>query len=283
MSGFSVLTFNTGLLRVSLLGKVLAEPTPFIAERYARLAGAIAGVDADVVALQEIYFGEHREGLVSSLRTEYPHVARHERRRWPNRGNGLLVLSRFPLEATEYLRFTDVDLLERIFVGKGALIADVRLPGGETVSLANLHTTAGGTAHTESARANAMRRGNLEAVIRRIRERAGDGRVVMGDFNAGPQASRENYEQMLAARFRDVALGTPAADGITWDPENPLNRRGPHEDCPAQRIDHVFVDTTTAWTPRAQEVRLVFQEPCVDTPAGRVTLSDHYGLFARFA
>lgn len=278
MSELSILTFNAGLLRVSVFGRVLAEPTPFMEERYAHMASEIGKVNADVVAIQEIFSDAHRDGLAAALGSQYQHISRIDRRWWPNLGNGMLLLSKYPVDHAEHRRFADVDIQERIFVSKGMLLASVRVPDFGPMQIAVVHTTAGGTVHTESSCANANRSKNLKSVVGALREKDASLRLIVGDFNAGPEASSANYAEVLAEGFRDVAIGTPVESRPTWDPKNPLNFLGPHSDSPAQRIDHVLIDETSRISVRVASAQLVFAEPCVPTHSGVVTLSDHYGL-----
>jgi hypothetical protein len=95
-----------------------------------------------------------------------------------------------------------------------------------------------------------------------------------------------NYRQVIergyADLFADGAGAAAAAIAVTWDSQQPLNRRGPHTHQRPQRIDHVFAKPRDAW--RVAEARLVLTEPTVSVPGGnRVTVADHYGVYVRLA
>ena len=113
--------------------------------------------------------------------------------------------------------------------------------------------------------------------------------IIIGDLNCGPEASKSNYDYLLQdGRFRDVYVEAEQQGRLlegpaySWDPENYLNKIGPHAACPGQRCDHVFVAAggpLDKWV--AASAQIIFSEQCIDI--GRSdgvcsTLSDHHGL-----
>jgi hypothetical protein len=95
-----------------------------------------------------------------------------------------------------------------------------------------------------------------------------------------------NYRQLLDRGYADLLAEfhgeTAAAAMITWDSQQPLNRRGPHAHQRPQRIDHVFL--ARRWLGRfaVAEARLVLTEPVVAVPGNeRVTIADHYGVLVK--
>lgn len=275
----SLLTYNTGLLRVPV---ERYNPIPHVDERLAAIPGEVLRLEADVVALQEVFQPRDRHALLARTRGVYPHVG-HVPPGGVRLDAGLLTLSRHPLRAR--LRpFRDGPVSERLFSNKGPLVTEVDLPGAGAVTVINLHATAGGFfAMPESPRAEAMRRGQMEQVIAEARAARGPV-VIVGDFNAGPGAAEANYRQLEAGGFTDVFAHLHGADpACTWDPQNPLNASGFHRSCPPQRIDHVFVRSEDLRLGRVapRRARVVLDRPQVRVGGGRlVTPSDHYGLHA---
>jgi endonuclease/exonuclease/phosphatase family metal-dependent hydrolase len=109
---------------------------------------------------------------------------------------------------------------------------------------------------------------------------------VLGDINAGPEASPDNYKYLLERGFDDtiVAPDDMAASKtyVTWDNQNALNKRGPHANCPPQRCDHIFLNRGSQLV--VQERRRVLTEPVVPiSESEMVTISDHYGLLVKLA
>ena len=67
-----VVTLNVGLLR-ALGGRI--EPAPFVTQRLKALPNALRKLNANILALQEIYCDEHRAVLRDQLQDVFPHSA----------------------------------------------------------------------------------------------------------------------------------------------------------------------------------------------------------------
>lgn len=286
----SLLTLNCGLLRIGALGRALLEPAPFIAERLAALPAALREVDADIVALQEIYKTAHKRAVMRALADRWPH-ADYPRGRPPHKlDSGLLVLSRFPMPAARFHPFRDAPRDEKFFVHRGAFETVHETPGFGSLRLLSFHTTAGGTRHDpESAAADAIRARQIDTILDLAERGAGEAAALLiGDLNAGPPVSMDNYRQVTARGYADLfaegAGAAAAASAVTWDSQQPLNRRGPHNHQRPQRIDHIFLKRAWLRRWRVAEARIVLTEPVVPVAGeGRVTVADHYGVFVRLA
>lgn len=274
-----MLTFNAGLLR--LFGSLL-EPAPHVTERFDALAGELRATGADVIAIQEIYRERHRQRLCGALSDLYPfHAARGGRGFSLRLADGLLVLSRWPIEARLH-RFASGAREERWFGDRGVLAASLA-PEGRELRIFNVHATAGGLfSHPESRAADDVRLRQIAEILRLADEAPDAASMLMGDFNTGPGTSESNYQAILDSGWIDCyARLNPSRSDPTWDPANALNRRGPHQSSPAQRIDHVFLRRSDVERARVRplEARIAFREPVVRLrDSSLVTLSDHYGL-----
>lgn len=275
----SLLTYNTGLLRAPVRR---FDPIPHVDARLAVIPTEILRLEADVVALQEVFQPRDRDAILARVRTRYPHVG-HVPAPRARLDAGLLTLSRHPLRA-RVEPFRDGPWSERFLSNKGALVTEIDLPDGSSVTVVNLHATAGGFfALPESPRAEAMRRGQMDQLVAIARGARGTV-LLVGDFNAGPGAAEANYRQLVASGFTDLFAHLHGDDpACTWDPKNSLNASGYHRTCPPQRIDHVFVRAEDVRLGRVtpRRVRIVLDRPQVRTATGAtVTPSDHYGLHA---
>ena len=67
---------------------------------------------------------------------------------------------------------------------------------------------------------------------------------------------------------------------ISWDPKNPLVKNSKEHHLPAQRIDHIFINSQLSESVNPIEARIVLDEHYVQTAIGEIPLSDHYGLLA---
>eukprot|EP00056_Hartaetosiga_gracilis_P009636 m.138932 g.138932 ORF g.138932 m.138932 type:complete len:331 (-) comp13162_c0_seq22:2762-3754(-) len=285
-SSFKVLTYNCGLLRLRCccLWTAFANP-PYTDLRFEHLADCLLGMDADVIALQEIYEKGHFEELAESLADVYPYYCRETPRQLPHKfHNGLAIFSKHPILESGIVVHRDVPLLERTMGCKAFLHVTIDTPHGK-MFVVNMHTTAGGGLDPE--RSNGMRERELDDALE-VCQQALDNNVekvfLLGDLNLGPEASAPNYEYILEKDYVDCV--TEVADGnafMTWDPVNPLNASGPHSYCPPQRCDHIFLHKgCTSISP--QSAQMIFKDDVAQTRRGQhVTLSDHYGIVVDFS
>jgi len=111
--------------------------------------------------------------------------------------------------------------------------------------------------------------------------------VLMGDFNAAPEADEIRYLTGLSVQngrsshFADAwVYGGDGSAGITYDPRNDYARRNRE---PPRRIDYIFVrgpDAELRGEPLATKVVFNTPEP---TEGGPLWPSDHFGVFAEIA
>ncbi|MDO8707068.1 endonuclease/exonuclease/phosphatase family protein [Pseudomonas sp.] len=276
---FNLLTFNTGLL--SLFGNRI-QPAPYVLERLAAMPDAMLDSHVDVIALQEIYDESHRRFLISRLRCTYPHVAYSRGGLLLGLENGLMIFSKHEMTAV-FERFRTGTIDEMLFDRKGILSTMIRLGDQPSIALFNVHTTAGGLfSHPENVRVDDIRRRQIEQLLNLTESCRDTMTIIVGDLNAGPGVSENNYHLLGSHGFIDIhQMIHGNCNDPTWEPTNLLNRDGPHKTSPAQRIDHVFVRSCDLDLKAIRPVSsaIVFKDARVPISGNRkVTLSDHYGL-----
>ncbi len=276
-----LLTYNTGLARFVLWGKSI-EPMPYVSERADYLPEFLAALDADVIALQEIYEAVHRTNLAAALAAIYPHVMLFDAQSPLGLNDGLMLLSKYPIDYRSFIAFDDSLLDDRFFTRKGYTRCVIETPLGR-FTVFNVYTMAGGLfRHPERPGIDRLRQRQVDQLVANVKHENGNNMVLLGDFNTGPQVSPSNYASLLHAGFVDVYVATEHASGepaVTWDPQNPLNVNSPHRMCPPQRIDHILLDERSLESIRIRSSNIVGHEHVVPTTAGQlVTPSDHYGL-----
>lgn len=198
-----------------------------VPRRCAAAAAAIAAMDADVIALQEVWDDDSRLPLLATGH----HAAWCRSPQGLMGQNGLLTLSRHPVLSAENLCFHAASGIEAL-IGKGALRTRLALPGGCTLTVWNVHMQSG----TDNAR---VRRAQIVQLAAWIGAESDGQRLVLGDFNCGPGDAEWS---LLCAEFAALGLLPRSGHEPTYHPGcNPLAAPGPPES-----IDHVFVDAAIA-------------------------------------
>lgn len=285
MAQLRILTYNTGLYRVRVGGVTLIEPIRHAQARVAALADAIRSIDADVVALQEVFDDRHLFPLMEALRGTYPYIATGRDAHTPTflrDHSGLCILSRCPLNDIRHEQLRDAALEERLFIVKGLLTASIDSPLGP-VSIINTHLTSGGIFRDPEGQWMVPIR---EQQVEHLAEICGilphPVRLLVGDLNTGPEFAGSNYNRLLERGLLDTwhldPNPTHRAKQVTWELTNPLNSRELHKTSTPQRIDHAFLHPDSLKTVRVIRSVPVLHEATVPTPEGMMTVSDHYGL-----
>ena len=276
-----LLTFNLGLLRLRMLGMTTFGSPPYTEERFQHIPDAIKACGADVIALQEIYEKVHVAALLKHVGSLYPYVARADNNKGVQFHNGLMFLSKYPIDSFSLKKHTHASALEKWFGCKSCLSCNISTPLGP-LCLVNMHTTAGGGVDPEKADVDTVRESELAEAMQLADEAAAAGytAAIIGDLNMGPEASAGNYRYMTSKGYDDAVLPFAEAVGCTWDPTSPLNNMQVFADCPPQRIDHFFFKQGGKFKARAAE-KLFTDAPVSAGPKKApkmVPLSDHYGL-----
>ncbi|MEQ8274577.1 MAG: endonuclease/exonuclease/phosphatase family protein [Deltaproteobacteria bacterium] len=231
--------------------------TPARAERVEAIGRAIAEVEPDLVALQEVWMERDAMELTRALeRAGLPHV-RHFATTFPG-GSGLLVASRYPIERDHFRKYSQGQVphtpwhLDWI-AGKGAAVVEVRTPTGP-VRFSATHLQAGyGSDEYVPVQLSQML--EASAFLTKLPKRDDVPLILAGDLNADWSALPF---RVLAARAGLVP--TDARCGI----DAILYR-------PGRRVDVKTVAVTK-----------VFEAPR-DVDGERIRLSDHGGVLAQLA
>jgi endonuclease/exonuclease/phosphatase family metal-dependent hydrolase len=274
-----ILTYNVGLLRIKFFGRTVVEPAPYVDERYAHLAAALLASGADIIALQEIYDRGQQARLAHDLSDVYPYCEFSPTRPGRRLGAALMIFSKYLITDAEHILFHDVPFDERLFVDKGMIIATIKAGAFGTIRLANTHCTSGGAIHNpEGNFTNHARSKQYRQIFDTLNRDHSLTRFAIGDFNAGPEAAKENYHELQTHGYVSAWNACHQLSAPTWDPKNELNAHGPHRATSAQRMDHILFRDGENFQTKVKNAQIVLSEPCVTVPSGKVTISDHYGL-----
>lgn len=132
------------------------------ARRLEAIAEALAGLDPDIVAIQEAYMDQERNALLGAL--EGSALQYHEYFPSATFGSGLLTLSKHPLKESFFHRFTKNGKWYKLhhgdwWAGRGVALSRIELPDGTGyVDFYNVHTVARhGSTEYDDQRAIQMR------------------------------------------------------------------------------------------------------------------------------
>lgn len=243
-------------------------------ERAKRIREWIDELSPDLIGLQEVLRGPRRDQLGELLEGRGYHVDfARSIDFWldPSLAFGNAVAARWPISDREELRLPDAGDGEL----RCALSVTVDAPIGP-ISLTSTHLN-------WRFHHGAVRERQVVAVcdlVLRRRPRGGFPPILVGDFNAPPDATEIRYVKGLHAiagrsmYLRDAwEFAGSGGDGSTWSNRNSYARRALESD---RRIDYVFVGP-----PQPNGVGLI--EGCrvvCDDRLDGVWPSDHFGVYA---
>jgi endonuclease/exonuclease/phosphatase family metal-dependent hydrolase len=254
-----VLTYNVFLLPV--LPDSQGVRAPLMAEQ---LGGF------DVVLLQEAHSNRHRDMVLRGLADDYPYRSQVlGRDRWLKQDGGVVILSRWPIEAERERLFGPLCEGRDCWADKGVLYARINKEGRRFHVFAT-HLQSGGDARATRERQMAA----IRALIDELALPEDEPVLIGGDLNTdrfSDPASGAFTRMMLILGAAQPEPPSGGAHEPTYDPlRNPLSRgwRGRHIDYLLYATDHLRPDE--AFT----EVRRV--------AADGQPLSDHFAVHGRF-
>jgi endonuclease/exonuclease/phosphatase family metal-dependent hydrolase len=249
-------------------------------ERLDLAAAELAGLDPDVVALQEV---RDVPGRVANQAARLAEARGWHHRfapttAWGGGHEGLAVISRFPIGAHEFRVLPHSTETE----GRGVL--SVRLDGA--AGGVWVHTT-----HLSYRLNEGVKREEQIAVLDAVVAAHDDGRgtpqLLMGDFNAAPEHDEIRWlvgQHTIGGRrvaYQDAwAVAGDGSAGLTWARSNDYTA-SMHWLRQDRRLDYIFV-TAMRRDRRGtiHHARLALDRPAKAAGGGRLFASDHYAVVA---
>jgi endonuclease/exonuclease/phosphatase family metal-dependent hydrolase len=221
------------------------------------IGGALAGLEADVVSLQEAFIGADRKILLRQL--EGSRLAHHAYFDYGKVGSGLLLLSAHPIVETDFREFTNKGKWYKPWhgdwwAGKGVALARIRLPEGD-IDVYQTHAHAAynrSGADDEYLSVRLAQHRELIAFIDAT-TRPADPALALGDFNSA--AGSQEYDILLAEGGLQPMLTVPT------------------------RFDHVFAKAKPCLRYRSDPTKRI--RSAAIEGGEPIRLSDHDGYVAR--
>lgn len=244
----NILTINVALLTFTLFGIPIYSIDGNASERYRELVQFLSEGTHDVITLQEI--SPHwSKKLIKALKETYPYFATYTTHKFFPKE--MLILSKNPLIDCVFEPFEVETKLERIALEKGILSCTVESKDGE-YTVVTTHLVALGLSESPTSEYVETIRGKqieqLIAYVDKILVSNPD-RItfITGDFNAGPEASKGNYD-LLLEHFTDIFVWDEKTHGenklkYTWLPgfDSSIASKKAFRESPPQRIDMILI------------------------------------------
>ncbi len=242
-------------------------------ERMRGIAKKLIELDPDVVALQEAFIANNRELLYDELADS--RLRHHVRFPSATLGNGLLVLSAFPIEEAYFFRYTRAGKWWKVWegdwwAGKGVGLARLRLPGGGWVDFYNTHAQAPrrNNPYNLEVRADQMR--ELAEFVNASRCGAAPA-FVAGDFNTTPE--NDDYKSLVAGADLARVMSMPSRIDHVFAVKSPRYRFEVLDTVKISgRVQGSQAAVFLVKPPDRKEFRKMLFGPAEETP-----LSDHPG------
>lgn len=269
---FSVLTFNTWGLRV---GKFSIARR--IDQRLRAMAAEIRKLNADLISFQEVWTDEAASFLYHNLDYKYYYYNPGRAAFKGYMGNGLLILSRYPVVEQKTIFFDHHTDWFEYYAHKGALMVQVETPAGY-VNVYNTHLGSGNKPNHIQNRKRQL--SDLLSWIGKTSQKQPS--LLTGDLNFNPGS--EEYGALvdwMREAFNDDAFDSytrlhPAENGFTFYVDRSYKsgalRHGINE-----RIDYIFALCAKE---NRSSLELKASEIVLDN--AHFPLSDHCGVIARF-
>lgn len=284
--------------------------------RLAVIPHELAKLDADIIALQEVWSESHKKTLKKDLQSMgYPHIYSEDiPASWLLRGwigNGLLIASKYPLILSadpqdRILAFTDFTRPDEYLARKGALHVRVNIKNFGEVSFYNTHL--GAVSFEPSRKAfnptHESRRQKQAQELFQFVQRTKENRAVIlaGDFNAhshvfsgGQYTDRvaEDYHKFTCWTFDIISNqdclnlqdsyahvhSVKILHGLKMMKSNLYSGSAffYKEPSPPQRIDYIFISVTDKIKIHHSEMVLT-ENLKIQHRAQDLPLSDHFGF-----
>ena len=122
MAPLRLLTYNLFLMPKPYMWTDIGTRLPRITDYIRSVAPGL-----DVVVLTEVFRVHDQDFVYKALASAFPYMARMQREPWTFLSGGVMILSRYPLDGTQFIQFTTATQIDSL-ASKGALMVRVMRP-----------------------------------------------------------------------------------------------------------------------------------------------------------
>jgi len=248
-----------------------------IDERIRNMVSHIQELDADVIALQEVWCDTIADFFQSQLNYRYGYYEPSRKFIKGRLGNGLMFLSRYPMVEKKFIEYSAYTRWFEFFANKGALMVLIETPNG-SVNVFNTHLGSGN--HINDIGSRTIQARELQRFIERFPNRRPA--LLLGDFNFNPFSTEyQSFSHWMLGRYDEGPSDTfrqrhPNEKGFTFHVERSSDPR-PSIHNRDERIDYIF-----SLTSKSSRSALELAESRVVLNFPNPRLSDHCGVLSSF-
>jgi endonuclease/exonuclease/phosphatase family metal-dependent hydrolase len=306
---FKVLQLNTWMLKLPIISESVAKD---LKARAKILPEVVAGTGADIIVMQEVWPKAIRKQIARDLQAwGYPYSVSDSQTGFIRgiMGNGLLIVSKFPLDThVDMIKFKEFTVFDEFFAYKGAIRTKVDIPYAGLVDLYDSHLGAvdfdsklGEYKQNEEDK-KTDQAGELAHWIETTRSEGVQ--ILSADLNS----HYRNFEDgaftdqtspvytLMTDPAQGVGLldtfhsinGFPATPDCTYCMDNVYAALGLFGNAPSEVEDYIFINPNPVVSVESSEVVIKEDLATIIDPVKYglkqvpVHISDHYGVLTTF-
>lgn len=226
--------------------------------------------DNDIVVMQEVWADAAKREIASSLKSTYPYEI-HTETSGGIVGNGLLIVSKFPINKSTFETFGDKTGSDW-FSHKGFWELEIATKEGAAFYLYATHLQA---SNSESS----VRAKQLNQILAKMNRRVGYPVMLAGDLNI--PANTNEYRTNLTTKFSNLKDPVPSASTAYMTYDKPINTLAKHFDgsgVKRERLDYILASDDFS-----RPISAMYRPKYQSTSNGRMDISDHYPFESKFS
>jgi len=257
-NNFNVLAYNVWALLPGIVSKDVSE-------RLNLLKNKVKGYDA--IVFSELFDNSRRETFLNGLKTEYPYQTRVVDRSGSVEDGGVLIVSRYPIDAESQIAFNACDA-EDCMSAKGVMYAKIN-KGGNPYHVFGSHTQAWTSAENQATRLSQFQQ--MRDFIDSRNISTSEPVIIAGDLNVDKENFPQEYNTMLNVLNAEEV---PRNGGYKFTADGRINN---WTDGTPEILDYVLYSTAHL-TPVSSSAKVLIPRSIHADVFTKYDLSDHFPI-----